>query len=250
MDKTVTVSERGQITDRFSKAIEQLGRHGAESVDLRLGGIYALEQIARDSRDWYRPVMEVLAAFVRQHASGLPMPQGETRDLRIASFNALPSNQKRIRLSVDVAAAVDVLGRRSQKEDAPAVDLDGTDFCRVEFSTTVDFRRTSFVNARLQYSRLMFADLRDCHVLSANLEGCDLVLSDLRGARVVLTTFYGADLEQANLQGTRMQSCDLRGALNLTIDQLKVAEMEDTTLPIYIDAASLAAAKAAAPPAP
>jgi Pentapeptide repeats (8 copies) len=38
--------ERGQITERYTKAIDQLG---SDKLDVRLGGIYALESIAHDS---------------------------------------------------------------------------------------------------------------------------------------------------------------------------------------------------------
>lgn len=40
------LSEQGQVTDRYTKAIEQLG---SDKLNIRLGGIYALERIARDS---------------------------------------------------------------------------------------------------------------------------------------------------------------------------------------------------------
>ena len=59
------VSQEGQITDRFTRAIEQLG---AEQLQVRLGGIYALERIARDSPGDHWPIMEVLTAFVRENA--------------------------------------------------------------------------------------------------------------------------------------------------------------------------------------
>src|SRR5688572_29554652 len=45
--RTVRVSEEGQVTERFTKAIEQLGDD--ENLAKRLGGIYALERISRDS---------------------------------------------------------------------------------------------------------------------------------------------------------------------------------------------------------
>jgi hypothetical protein len=44
--RTFEVTEQGQITERYSKAIEQLG---ADKLDVRLGAIYALERIATDS---------------------------------------------------------------------------------------------------------------------------------------------------------------------------------------------------------
>ena len=46
------IAEQGQITDRYTKAIEQLGAIDTSSnpkMELRLGAIYALERIARDS---------------------------------------------------------------------------------------------------------------------------------------------------------------------------------------------------------
>jgi len=59
----VGLIEQGHLTDRFAKAVEQLG---SERLDVRLGGIYALERLARDSRrDHPVVVVEVLAAFVR-----------------------------------------------------------------------------------------------------------------------------------------------------------------------------------------
>ncbi|MFI5496709.1 hypothetical protein [Actinoplanes sp. NPDC051859] len=40
---------QGQITDRFTKAVEQLGQPGRQKIDVRLGAIYALQRIMRDS---------------------------------------------------------------------------------------------------------------------------------------------------------------------------------------------------------
>ena len=61
--QTLRTTQEGQITDRFTKAIEQLGK---ESLAVRLGGIYALERIARDSESDHWAVMEILTAFVRE----------------------------------------------------------------------------------------------------------------------------------------------------------------------------------------
>src|SRR5689334_64926 len=59
------LSREGQVTDRYTKAIEQLG---SDKLDVRIGGIYALERIARDSAKDHPTVMEVLTAFVREHS--------------------------------------------------------------------------------------------------------------------------------------------------------------------------------------
>lgn len=59
--QTLRTTQEGQITDRFTKAIDQLGK---DNLAVRLGGIYALERIARDSESDHWAVMEVLTAFV------------------------------------------------------------------------------------------------------------------------------------------------------------------------------------------
>src|SRR5215472_5492549 len=40
------LSREGQVTDRYTKAIEQLG---SDKLDVRIVGVYALERVARDS---------------------------------------------------------------------------------------------------------------------------------------------------------------------------------------------------------
>lgn len=41
--RTFELTEQGQVTDRYTKAIEQLG---SDKLDVRIGGIYALERVA------------------------------------------------------------------------------------------------------------------------------------------------------------------------------------------------------------
>jgi hypothetical protein len=73
--RQLQVTREGQITDRYSKAVDQLGEASEDKVDVRLGGIYALERIANDSPKDQAQVAEVLSAFVRGHA-----PWPPTRD--------------------------------------------------------------------------------------------------------------------------------------------------------------------------
>jgi hypothetical protein len=54
--RTHELTEQGQVTDRYTKAIEQLE---SEKLDVRIGGIYALERVARDSARDHPTVMEV-----------------------------------------------------------------------------------------------------------------------------------------------------------------------------------------------
>jgi hypothetical protein len=68
--RTLQVNREGQITDRFTRAIDQLGKveDGQKLFEIRIGGIYALQRIARESEEDYWPIMEILTAYVRQNA--------------------------------------------------------------------------------------------------------------------------------------------------------------------------------------
>src|SRR3954454_8432510 len=68
--RTFGLTRQGQITERFTRAVDQLGNR--ESRDVRLGGIYALERLARESRDDHGPIVEILTAYVREHAPTPP----------------------------------------------------------------------------------------------------------------------------------------------------------------------------------
>jgi hypothetical protein len=77
-DRQLQQAEQGQITERFTSAIDQLG---SEKLEVRLGGIYALERIARDSLEMenspgrdYATIMDVLTAYVRENAPWPPKP--------------------------------------------------------------------------------------------------------------------------------------------------------------------------------
>ena len=66
--RQLQVNRQGQVTDRYTRAIEQLGQ---DSPELRVGAIYALERIARDS-DTDRLTAEVLATFIRVRSALSP----------------------------------------------------------------------------------------------------------------------------------------------------------------------------------
>jgi hypothetical protein len=52
-----------RIVETFSKAVEQLG---SDKLEVRVGAIFALERLSKESPNDYWTVMEVLTAFVRE----------------------------------------------------------------------------------------------------------------------------------------------------------------------------------------
>jgi hypothetical protein len=77
---TRALSLQGQASERFTRAVDQLGSHRRE---VQLGGIYGLEQIAQQAPDNRVAVSEVLVAFIHRRAPRPANPTtGRLRELR------------------------------------------------------------------------------------------------------------------------------------------------------------------------
>ncbi|MGI5292987.1 pentapeptide repeat-containing protein [Nonomuraea polychroma] len=60
--RTFQLGERGHDTDRYSKAVEQLG---SVQAPVRLGGLHALKQLAQDNPHLRQTVVDVFSAYLR-----------------------------------------------------------------------------------------------------------------------------------------------------------------------------------------
>jgi hypothetical protein len=101
-DSQLRISEQGQITDRYNAAIANLG---SRSIDIRLGGIYALQRLMQDSARDQPAIVAVLCAFVRDQAGSLTRPL----TLRRTLTHGQPT---------DIQAALTVVGTRDTKHDS------------------------------------------------------------------------------------------------------------------------------------
>jgi uncharacterized protein YjbI with pentapeptide repeats len=197
----------GQRADRFVKAIDQLGQEGNDKLGIRLGGIYALETLMRDSPNDEDTIIEVLCAFVRTHAARRP-----------------PSDPERVPESpVDVRAALQVLGRRPEPDKHQDLDFSNAllGLQRIDLNSAnlagADLRGADLTDADLPFAVLDNADLDDADLASANLIRADLEWArlgsaSLSGANLFQADLLGAHLEQANLKNARLQLSDLREA--------------------------------------
>jgi hypothetical protein len=82
--RTVWLTREGQITDRLSRAIEQLG--DVEKRSVRIGAIHALGRVARDSRGDHAAVIALLGEHLRTVSpavgeDGRPLDLGERRGI-------------------------------------------------------------------------------------------------------------------------------------------------------------------------
>lgn len=247
--RQLQVSRQGQVTDRYTRAIEQLGE---DSPVLRVGGIYALERIARDSAADRLTISEVLTTFIRFHAALSPgtderqRPPDPAAKLAAARDMARPGSLRD--RAPHIQAAITVLGRlagvdrRSRgwlarvdltRSDLGYSDLEGADLHYSDLSQSfllgvnlrgADLTGVWFVNAMLDGARLHQADLRSAVLWRARLTGSDLRATDLTAA----------DLNGARLHGARFDLADLRGtdftAADITSATFAGAVADDTTI--------------------
>jgi hypothetical protein len=216
--RTLELTERGQITERFTRAIAQLGAtddEGKKRMEIRLGGIYALERIARDSEEEHWPIMEVLTAYVRRHARWL-LEEGQegTEDAAVEKKTEEDSTGESettevAALTPDIQAILTVIRRRTRSLDH-------------EEPESLDLHETNLREANLREANLVGA-----HFEVANLTGAHLTGADLTGAYLSTTNLMGAHLEGAHLEVADLTGADLEGA-NLSKTDLIQAQLEGT----------------------
>ena len=237
-ERTVDLAREGQITERFTRAIDQLG---SDKVPIRLGGIYALERIARDSAEDHSQVMQVMMDCVPRGLSLDKQPVGD------------PSERS---VPADVQAILTVLARLNTKHVEPGrrlylrrTDLRGADLRDVNFGEAIlieaDLCGVLLDHANLREANLALADFRCTILKNANLRGARLALADFRGADLTSADLRKANLDSANFQWgpirltpggiqgttpmnpnlrTQLVNADLRGAV------LKYAHFEGADL--------------------
>jgi hypothetical protein len=213
--QTLDLSHKGQINDRFTKAIEQLGavdQAGRKKLEVRLGGIYALEQIAKDSPDDHHwPIMEILTAYVREHAPWKDEAQRSPEKIASHETQLTQSNQLPLKPATDIQAILTVLGRRTRTYGK------GEDQHQRLHLGETDLQGGTLTRAHLEVADLWGAHLEGAHLWRAHLEGADLrgahlERADLVDAYLEHADLRGAYLEEARLWGAHLGRADLRGA--------------------------------------
>ena len=204
--KNLKIAEDKQITDRFTAAVNNLSTDGPDKIAVRLGGIYALERIARDSPVDYWTVMEVLTAYVRDKR------QKDLGRGRMETPTDIPT---------DVQATLTVIGRRDIEQDkGRKLDIYRVDLFKVYLAGA------NLRGAVMGENFMMQADLTGADLAGAYLAEADLTGADLRRANLWKANLWKADLLDADLTGARMQGTELHECENLTQQQLNASDQK------------------------
>lgn len=201
-----------QITERFEKAIEQLGN---EKIETRLGAIYTLERIAKDSKDDHWTIMEVLTAFVRENAPLNDFFEKNTENtdsliiVNTWNYQKPKEIEEKLNLQTDIQAALTVIGRRKSENDLENQRLD---------LGNIDIRGANLIEANLKKVDLWEANLQGAILRGAKLQGAIFWGAKLQGADLSEADLQGAILWGAKLQGINLRGVNLQGAIFLGAD--------------------------------
>ncbi|MDI9394572.1 MAG: pentapeptide repeat-containing protein [Euryarchaeota archaeon] len=227
VEKELHISKDEQITECFTRAVDQLGaidKFGKAVMEIRLGGIYALERISKESEKDYWTVMEILTAYVRKNSSSDIVENKKATQISMdiqANESKKSELPKAGKISLDIQAILTVIGRRIHSFN------DGE-------STGLNLKKTYLKEADLTYAHLEYADLRWSHLERANLnwshfERANLSETHLNGANLIDTKLEGAYLIKTYLEEAILIRSNLKRA-NLSYACLKNAILTEANL--------------------
>lgn len=194
------LTEQGQVSERFSRAVDQLGatnKGGSPATDVRTGALFSLMRIGIDFETHRQPALLVAITYVTNNyrAPTAPRPHGcrakfDRKRPDIAT--ALGFVLHRIAAKLDERELSGLRGA-----DLNGLALDGLILNRFDLRN-VKFRDASLERAHFHNAQLPFADLgRAC------LTGADFSAASLQGANFRQAVLHGANFRGAHLKGAK-----------------------------------------------
>lgn len=227
----LVTAKEGQITERFTRAIEQFGN---EKMEIKLGGIYALGRIAKESKKDYWPIMKILTAYVREKSPVDRNPSNickisteiqailevlsdhEHPDTDVINLDNVNLNGARL-INHPNLKFVSFIGSSFKKADFGWVNLESTDL------KGANFERAYLWGSNLQYANLIGANLEEVHIGGADLKYAKLVRANFKSADLNGADLKEATCKEADFTNADLQNADFTGAFFLTFDQLSKA---------------------------
>lgn len=223
-------TQEGYVTDRFSRAVDQLG---SDRLETRIGGLHALWRVAEQSDRDREAVISIQAAYLRTH---LPWPpNGAESPAATVHINSIASLEARV---ADAQVALTGLGVLCQRREQSWVNLSATDLRRADcdglWLPEVNLDRSCMEAAglyrcNLTQASLVSVNLRHADLRTAILHRTRCALADLRGARLVETDLREADFTEADLREANLRKADAGDAVFRGAD-LRLADLRGTDL--------------------
>ena len=160
------VQTDSRLDNKFEKSVSMLD---SDNLVRRIGGIYALRNLAQNHPDYcYAPVTELLCAFVRHSNYEVIKPTC------LQQTDMTPDNASELKLRADIAAVVEFIRLRPrallrwEKLNSVRPDFCGSDLAGANFEGAV------LVEATLTNTDLTSVCLADADITGACLSGAKL----------------------------------------------------------------------------
>ncbi|OBI22006.1 hypothetical protein A5712_13905 [Mycobacterium sp. E2327] len=263
-EETLQANTRQQASDRFAKAIEHLG---SDNVDVRLGGIFALDKLAWDTPSEHANVYKVLASFVRGHAvlgkdacadsnppgvvrgspaptsvaavtSPAPTPLAAVTSPLPTSAASTDAASTGWRPKEDIQTAIYLVGKRDRQYDATNESVDFSHAC-LRGASFLEEKVADYSDANMNSSDLRRANfghtkLENAYLMGATLDDALITEAKLRGARLSFAWMLRAGLGKADLRGAHMAEAHMANAdlssANLCSADLSGADLSGANL--------------------
>jgi|GEM_PF-3653119 len=173
-------------TDRFAKAVEQLGN---KKVEIQVGGIYHLQKIMEEDPDYHWPIIQTLLHYIRTKSPR--KPEGENKPI-----------------TPNVQTAIDVIcQRKPELDNERLLDFSNTNLTGARFQfpsgSPNDWSRVNLKNAFFEY----------CCLDNAIFTNAYLFGSQFNNSKGNNTYFCSADLTGAHLgENAEFINCDFGNA--------------------------------------
>ena len=220
--RTLNQNKESQITDRFYKAVEQLGNIAPKNQAVQIGGVFALERIAIDSPKDHWTIMEVLCSYIRMNS---PVAGPYEKVVGHANLHKKNKGGSSNTIFPDhvIQTIITVLGRRNTLRESVSERLDlRNTYLRGANFTGGDFSKTLFDGSHLEWSKFNHANLENTSFNDSHME-----MASLRNTTMIKSSFIdsymeGADLRNSNLsdsnllyshiQDSIVNNCNVKGA--------------------------------------
>ena len=205
-EKTATLIEKGNITERFKSAIEHLAN---TSDSVQIGGIYTLYHIAKEAKEYKEAVLKILIAHLRKTlAENTETPRRPSR-VAVAIMDALFARKGETPLFE--AVNLSFINMKEFGWSQSEIHLFDYNLSTIQYAFDLNITGVFFGSADLRGANLAHAICENTNFSWATCIGTLFVYVDhFDGAQ-----FDGADLTDANFEDSSITAQQLLKAKTL-----------------------------------
>ena len=184
--------ERGQRQERLRSAIDHLG---SQNISVRLGARYEVFNLAEDTIELPKVVLDILCAYIRGTTKGQNYRQ---------TYQQAPSNEIQDQIHLLFIENYDVF-------DGLRVNLEGSWLNGANLHQA-RLTKANLQNALMQGTVLARAQMQGAMLLGAHLDDAIVENTKLHGSLLIGATFAGANVMNTELQGSLLSGTDFEKA--------------------------------------